>query len=262
MRKKEVQVPASIRENVIQVSGDSLLLGHGLYQNYFNWILLYASNIALFQNSRGSTKLVTPKFSKSYVPGTLEFFGVRQDSVYQVERPTLFEQLTVLSPPAWGRYNISPVIIDTLRGHPRVRDLWNRSRNKIYVPRSNTKIRRVINEGELESCLQAQGFSIFDSASHSIFDQIRAFKNASVIVAAHGAGLANIVFCNPGAIIIELVPEGYDQGVTSYRSLADLFGLQYMQVLVPAVGVPPKGNPCNSDIHVPVKELMNILADL
>ena len=108
----------------------------------------------------------------------------------------------------------------------------------------------MINEQELEAALARLGFSSFDCAAHSVREQAAAFKSADIVVAPHGAGLSNIVYCKPGTRVIEVIPEGYDQGVTSYRSLADLFGLQYEAMFAREERPGSKGNRCNSDISV------------
>ena len=61
--------------------------------------------------------------------------------------------------------------------------------------------------------------------------------------------------------MVEIVPKGYDQGVTSYRSLSDLFELSYTQLLAREVGLDGKGNRCNSDIEVDIGKLINIIKD-
>jgi capsular polysaccharide biosynthesis protein len=106
------------------------------------------------------------------------------------------------------------------------------------------------------------GFEVFDNAENSVREQARAFRDASIIVSPHGAGLANIVYCDPGTPIVEVVPEGYDQGVTSYRSLADLFDLRYTQLFAREAAPDRKGNRCNADIEIDVAELTQILRDL
>jgi capsular polysaccharide biosynthesis protein len=117
-------------------------------------------------------------------------------------------------------------------------------------------MRRVVNEAAVEAALADLGFEVFDNAAYSVCDQARAFRDAEIVVAPHGAGLANIVYCDPGTPVIELVPEGYDQGVTSYRSLSDLFGLPYTQLFAREAAPDRKGNRCNADIELDVDELV------
>jgi hypothetical protein len=247
---------------VRRVPGHSFLLGSGVYENYFNWTLRYASRVAMFQAMPESCRLAAPAANMRYVRDTLEFMGVPQDKVEHLDGPVLFERLTVMSPFAFGRYEISPLITQTLREHPRVTELWRRPKRRLYVPRRNVKMRQVVNEGALEAALQRMGFEVFDNGEHNVREQVRAFRDASIIVSPHGAGLSNIVYCDAGTPVVELVPEGYDQGVTSYRSLSDLFDLRYTQLFAREAAPDRKGNRCNADIEVDIAELTETVADL
>lgn len=236
--------------------GHSFLLGFGMFTNYFNWTLRYASRIALFQAMPPSCRLVAPAPVKRYVRETLDFLGVPEARIDFLEAPTTFERLTLMAPMALGRYELSPLITTTLRGHPRVVELPRGPRRRLYIPRRNVRMRRVMNEAAVEAALVALGFEIFDNAEHSVRDQAHAFRDAEMVVGPHGAGIANIVYCDAGTPVIEVVPEGYDQGVTSYRSLADLFGLPYTQLFAREAAPDRKGNRCNADIELDVAELV------
>lgn len=239
-----------------RLTGESFLLGFGVFANYFNWTLRYASRIALFQAMPSCCRLVVPAPIKPYVRETLELFGVPEERVYFLESPTSFERLTLAAPTALGRYELSPLITTTLREHPRVVALPRTGRRRLYIPRRNVRMRRVVNEAAAETALVALGFEVFDNAEHSVQDQATAFRNAEIVVAPHGAGLSNIVYCDTGTPVIEVVPEGYDQGVTSYRSLADLFGLSYAQLFAREAAPDRKGNRCNADIELDIDELV------
>ena len=238
-----------------RVPGHTFLLGYGVYENYFNWILRYASRVAMYQAMPQPCRLVVPAPVKPYVAETLEFLGVPRDQVEYLDEPLAFERLTLMSPFAIGRYELSPLIVSTLRGHPNVTGLPRGPRRRLYIPRRNVRMRTVVNQAAVESALRRLDFEIFDNAEYSVREQAQAFRDAAIIVAPHGAGLANIVWCDAGTPVIELVPEGYDQGVTSYRSLADLFGLRYAQLFAREAAPDRKGNRCNADIELDVLEL-------
>ena len=74
---------------------------------------------------------------------------------------------------------------------------------RIYVSRSKSR-RPLANEDELEALLANAGFAIVHLEELPWIDQITLFQNARVIVGPHGAGLANLVFANPGSTVVEL----------------------------------------------------------
>ncbi|MGB3512048.1 MAG: tetratricopeptide repeat protein [Microcoleaceae cyanobacterium] len=80
---------------------------------------------------------------------------------------------------------------------------------RIYISRNNSRYRRVFNEEEVISKLSQLGFVCIHPESMTLTEQIAIFAHAKVIIAAHGSGLTNIMFCRPGTKVIELVSPNY-----------------------------------------------------
>ena len=74
-------------------------------------------------------------------------------------------------------------------------------------------------------------------------EQVSAFARAREIVAPHGAGLANLVFCRPGVRVVEVFNTAYVN--PCFWRLAALMGLDYRPVATPETEPPacvPRGN--------------------
>lgn len=81
---------------------------------------------------------------------------------------------------------------------------------RLYVTRGDRPhTRRLVDEAEHLRLLERHGFVRFDPGEHDVQDQIDTFAGAEVIVAPHGAALANLVFCQPGVRILELFAPTY-----------------------------------------------------
>ena len=237
---------------------DGVLLGWGLAANYFNWTLRYLSNVASIQEL-GERTIFSPPPLANFQWRSLEFFGVAPGQISPLMGPTKISRLRLLSPMAIGRYDLSPRLVGALGNHPSVQSVWPRAPRALYVARGDVKMRRVVNEEDILSAAAALGLEVFDPGAHSMIEQVRAFRDADLIVAAHGAALTNLVYSRPGTRVIEIVPEGYDQGVTSYRSLADMFDLAYSQLMAREAVPDRKGNRCNSDIEISTEALMQLV---
>lgn len=76
---------------------------------------------------------------------------------------------------------------------------------------------------------------------------------------AHGAGLANVVFCRPGTNVLEIVPT--DNAYPFYFSLAHAAGLEYSCLVAPSVGQrdPDAFGPSPYDFEVELDELAAVL---
>ena len=66
----------------------------------------------------------------------------------------------------------------------------------IYINRPN---RRLQNELEVQSMVKELGFEIVTLEDLVLEEQILLFLNAKTIIGFHGAGLANLLFCNDGS---------------------------------------------------------------
>jgi capsular polysaccharide biosynthesis protein len=103
----------------------------------------------------------------------------------------------------------------------------------LYIARTDTKGRAMRNEQALIERLASLGFEIFVGSQHSVAEQIATFRGAKMIVAPHGAGLTNVLFCHPGTVLLELQQSGYVN--TGMMRLAQLGNLRYFsEVFFPA----------------------------
>ena len=87
---------------------------------------------------------------------------------------------------------------------PRYRE---RGKRRIYIQRQAT--RRIGNEQAYLDTLRDWGFEVFDDRKRTLEEQMELFHGAEIIVAAHGAGLANMLWSNPDVNILEARDAGY-----------------------------------------------------
>lgn len=96
-----------------------------------------------------------------------------------------------------------------LREHLPARDVSGKPR-RLYVTRGSVRNnRRLVREAELLDRLRPLGFTAFDPGAVSVQDQIDHFAAAEVVVAPHGAGLANLNFSPEGVRVLELFAPRY-----------------------------------------------------
>lgn len=96
---------------------------------------------------------------------------------------------------------------------------------KIYLSRNDDLVRRVRNELDLVSVLVEKGFSIPNLSKMSISDQILMFSSATHVIAPHGSGLTNIIYCNSDVRILEFLPKVY--ATNCFSVIASDLGFDY-----------------------------------
>jgi hypothetical protein len=96
---------------------------------------------------------------------------------------------------------------------------------RIYISRRKASSRGVANDAELTALLESHGFVEVRLEEHSLAGQIALFRQAEAIVAPHGAGLTNLVFCEPGTLVVEFISVGY--GSELYAKIGQARQLNY-----------------------------------
>ena len=194
----------------------------------------------------------------------LELFGIGADQRIDAgEQPHVqADCLVVPGPPAMTEKN-PPWAVEFLRRRllPHV-DVSGPRRN-VYITRGpSANNRSITNEPDVLDLLAQHDFEHVDPGSLSVVDQIRTFATADIIVAPHGAALANIIFASPGSTLVELFPAGCL--LPDYWRLASSVpGMEYRYVS--AFGGPRRPTRAGTivrDIEVDIAALAATLADL
>jgi tetratricopeptide (TPR) repeat protein len=133
---------------------------------------------------------------------------------------------------------------------------------RIYIRRHNTRNRRLINEEKVIEFLAQFGFEPIEPESLSFAEQIAVFSQAKIIVAPHGSGLTNLVFCRPGTQAIELVSPHYIRPY--YAVICQLLGLSHYALIGEVFACYPirevmYQNSLTEDIQINVERLHALL---
>jgi capsular polysaccharide biosynthesis protein len=234
------EVSARAKQNLQSSRSEqpAFLLANRVYDNYYHWTLQCLPSLSVFQSlfERGACKLVTGPLSE-WRRRTLQLAGFDASDLEIVEDGEIrsFGSLTYPTPLAGGggfrpwrelrpffqalkqRAEIAPP------GHPM-----------IYLSRRDSSRRPLVNDSELAERLAELGFRTLVMSDMTIDEQISAFAGAKVIVAPHGAGVSNIVYCEPETILYELLPAHYPN--PCFFRLSQVFDLSYWADCFPACG--------------------------
>ena len=81
---------------------------------------------------------------------------------------------------------------------------------KIFISRKDASSRTITNEEELINFLKNDNFEIINLSEKKFTDQVKIFNSAKLIVAMHGAGLTNLLFCKSNTKVIEITENFVD----------------------------------------------------
>jgi capsular polysaccharide biosynthesis protein len=150
-----------------------------------------------------------------------------------------------------AKLQYSPVIVPYLRGLARPSRSPHR---KLYVTRRGHG-RNPVNLDEVEDLVREFGFEVYDPSQSS--DQASDFAEAAVVMGPSGAGLQNIVFCEAGATVVELISDAHPWAYDA--TLAQAAGLRYGYVLGESGEEPPSFGPSYADFVIKREELIAAL---
>ncbi|WP_159788133.1 glycosyltransferase 61 family protein [Sodalinema gerasimenkoae] len=150
--------------------------------------------------------------AKPFQRQTLEQLGIPGDRILESDRHPHLQATRLVVPSFAGPIGwATGESIEFLRSQflPSQPSLAPTSAKRLYISRQTAQYRRVINEPQLIQRLQHQGFQVIALEDYSVTEQAQLFANAEIIVAPHGAGLTNLVFCQPETTVIELFSPNY-----------------------------------------------------
>lgn len=98
----------------------------------------------------------------------------------------------------------------------------------LFLGRAGAKLRTLSNEGALIAALEPRRVVPFTASDANHSEQIARFRAAETVVAIHGAGLTNLLFCRPGTRVVEIFPANFEK--SPYWWLCRRLGLDYRPV--------------------------------
>jgi hypothetical protein len=184
--------------------------------NYYHWFFDVLTRIHLIKmNGFDVDKYVFEKLQWPIQFETLDMLGIPRNKIMQMEGKNFHlkaEKLVVASIPeltgSCPKWAVDFIRDTFLEKHKTIK---SKEYERIYISREDAKWRKVANEQEVANYLSKKGFRKVVLSSLSLMEQIRIFSSARIIVSPNGAQLANLVFCDPGAMIIELFSQTTDE---------------------------------------------------
>jgi len=202
---------------------------------YFHWMLDILPKIGLLQNAGFNLSEIDGFIVRDRLPfqrETLDILNIpKTRRINPIEHPHIRGDRLIV-PSFSGHISWpNPQTLQWLkRQFLEIEDTENNDNfDRIYISRKSAKTRRILNEDEIIESLRKYGFQTVHLETLSVVEQARLFHQAKVIVAPHGSGLTNLVFCQSGTIAIELFSPHYVYHC--YWWLSNLVGLNYYYCL-------------------------------
>lgn len=201
--------------------GETAWIVERWHRNYYHWLVHHLPKLLVLQE-QGVERLVA-------IPGEGRLRAVIEDSIralgIEADRLRILPEGPAVADPMW--------VVETDRCDP---ELLRELRARIAGPRSGASLavhvsrraarrRRLANEDEIRSELERRGVLSVDAEALTFAEQVSLAGRTEVLIGAHGAGLASMLFMPEGSHVIELAHPGYPS--PAFYALAAALGLHY-----------------------------------
>lgn len=259
----------------------SLLAGGGANSNYWHWLFDVLPRLRLCEDYINLNEIdyfLLPSNQNKFQNESLNYLNIPKNKRLSSEkfRHIKANKLLTTDHPVVTTGNATT---DIHRGIPNWISEWlknsfiqkkenrkNKKRSKIFINRKNLKNlssaqRAVINEQEIKDYLKKKEFTFVNLEELSFIEQVNLFNDSECIVGLHGAGFANVVFCDTNTKIIEF--KSISSG-TSIENLSKKNNLNYNSILSEAKKIHSHNTPTNvwnqqGSIEVSMKKLKEVL---
>lgn len=193
---------------------------------YFHWICDAVQRMYLVKEQLQDSILLLPEeFKREYHLSLIQYFGANEifwlpKKSFAIVKNLVFPHHLALT----GNYN--PDILQKFSSEIKTKKLKTERAEKIYVSRARRPKRNIVNEEEVEKVLSDFGFRTVFFEDYLFLEQVNIANKAKYLIGAHGAGLTNMLFMNPGSKVLELRAEKNTDD-NCYFSLASAMDLDY-----------------------------------
>ena len=214
------------RPNVTPLAGTTITLAAmGAAENYFHFLCNSLARLA-YLPTPDAREFAPDRFLVSgavtpLVVEALALFGIARDRIVGMAelpavRPERLIAPALVTPPFVLPAHVCDFLHERILGAIGVSD--SAPRRRLFIDRSDAPKRRIENLPALRPVLDAFGFEVVRLAGLGLAEQARLFHDAELIVANHGAALANLVFCRAGTRVLQVLAPGMTE--REYRTIS------------------------------------------
>ena len=225
LRREGISTPYLANGEAYRAPAPVIVLAARNQDNYYHWLFDAMCKLRIVGALHMDDQLLYMDTRLAFQRRTLELLEIPQSRIVSPgEHPLVCSQKLFV--PAYQaalpRHHYSITHLNWLRElvlkDPAADEQQPR---RIYVSRARAKIRRLLNEDDVFAILKPLGFQKYHLEELSMDEQAALFHQADYVVAPHGAGLSNLLYCRRGgARVIEFFPGPTDD--CFYRLASDM----------------------------------------
>ena len=245
----------------------SLIQGASGNNNYFHWMFDVLPRLIMLEkvyNLSDIDYFYSPQI-KSWQLSTLSVFNISKEKLINSNhhRHIHADKILAVSHPWYNKgrilneaKNLPSWITSEIASKFEKHGKKFECNDKIFIDRRESLYNhcQIINDVEIQSHLKKKGFTVYKVGELNFFEQIYLFQNAKVIIGAHGAAFANLIFCKPNTKILDIIPQNHPNTVD--ETIAKFKKLDFRFIRTKELSAEKK---INGDIFLPLEIIDNFL---
>ena len=213
-----------------RIAGGAFCGFSGGWRNHAHWLSETLPRLHLYRwlcEREPPMPLLLPDFGDSAVHRrTLELLGIDPAQTIRLAEDEVISADILWNVPVidlWSLPRLCRIAADALAAAV-AEDAAAALAPRVYIHRRDG-LRRLANFDAIAPILAAEGFHVAVMEDLTLDQQVQLMRHARFVIGEHGAGVANTMFCRPGARVLELFNPVCPQ--PAHWVLASLCGLQY-----------------------------------
>ncbi len=201
------------RHKPLTIPGRVFLIGARGAHNFYHWMVDIVPKLAVLQQAgftfSSDDKFIVPYAKAEFCREMVAHFGIDPKQLLETEKLQPYLCVNELIVPLMENkmgLTMGPWLPELMKQQFISPVSESGIGRRLFIIRDplNSDGRQIKNQSEVVKALQLRGFECIQPEKYSVVEQAQLFSEASVIVAAHGAALSHVMFCKPGATVVEL----------------------------------------------------------
>jgi hypothetical protein len=224
-----------------------------VYDNYSHWLTAHLPKLLMLRDLGMADGVLLPTVLAPVIHESLKFFGMpaEQFGAFDPSVSLRVDELTVV-----GTDRFRPELLRMVAAQCPVESAVAPHR-RVFISRAAAARRRLSNEDDLWPILARAGFEKVQMERLAFSQQVALMRQTAVLVAPHGAGLANMMFCPTGARVVEIADLEFPN--PNFYALAAAMGHSYWLLAASPCGL---GAPPERDLRLDPAALRGVLNQL
>ena len=217
-------------------SGDVAVLSTDGADIYYHWLFQLLPRFELLRRAgirvENIDYFVVNDLTKSFQRESMQALGIDPGRIIESSKVPYLKAQRLIVPsiavgggcyPSWmcqflrGTFLKNPIAASTATGR------------RLYISRGLATYRRVVNEDDVVRLLGRHGFEVVKLEGLTMWEQAEIMASCEAVVAPHGGGLSNLVFCRPETKVVEIFSPELVAGY--FWKLCNRLNLDYYYIL-------------------------------